>query len=912
MVVRGRPAAAIMRARMALTSGTRLGPYEIVAPLGAGGMGEVYRSRDSRLGREVAIKVLPASFHRDPERLRRFEQEARAAGALNHPNILVVYDVGSHDGAPYLVTELLEGATLRDRLRDGALPPRKAVEYAVQIVHGLAAAHDKGIVHRDLKPENVWICSDGRTKILDFGLAKLTETELHEATATTLEPVLQTEPGVVLGTAGYMSPEQLRGQKADRRSDIFSFGAVLYEMLSGQSAFRRATAADTASAILKEEPPGLLTTGRNIPAILDDIVRHCLEKNPEERFQSARDLAFHLASMSSASDSSAALPAAMRETGTKYPALRWMIACLAIAIAAIGAYWYRGKIQAKPAVVKFLRLTDFAGIEESPAFSPDGKSVAFVSDSTGSRQIWIRLLAGGPPLQLTHGAGDHREPRWSQDSAAIIYYTPPPEGDAQGVLWEVSALGGAPRRLVSSMSGADVSHDGKRLTFFHLDGKQMELVSSDRDGSNGRVVTRAVADFSYRQPRWSPNDSTIAYLHSRENWADDIYAVAATGGSPRQVTNEGTLMNGLAWTPDGSRLVYSSARGSTLLYLPTLHLWSITVAGGEPQQLTFGEAGDEGPDVDPGGRILISRKRMQFDIWKFPTGNDPAENVRRAVRITHQTGQVQTPTLDANDGQLAYLSDNGGHGNLWVLQLASGETRQITFEKEAGMVVGVPIWSPDGNFITYATNQPSEHGRSIHYWLIHPDGSDPHVAISQGTWAAWSGDSKWLYYSESSPLQATGSFRLMKIPAEGGTPVLVRSDNAHGPAVAPDGSALYYVVPLQNLNGSLNYELRVARPEDGPSALLARISGERVPLWQGLHPVISKDGKQLVMPLDDNLGTNIWVASTADGKLTRITDFGQKRTFIARRISWSSDGKWVFAAVGEGDADIVQMDGLLQ
>jgi Tol biopolymer transport system component len=186
------------------------------------------------------------------------------------------------------------------------------------------------------------------------------------------------------------------------------------------------------------------------------------------------------------------------------------------------------------------------------------------------------------------------------------------------------------------------------------------------------------------------------------------------------------------------------------------------------------------------------------------------------------------------------------------------------------------------------------------------------VVISMGTWAAWSGDSKWLYYSESSPVQATASFRLMKIPAAGGPAVLVRSDNARGPAVAPDGSALYYVVPLQTLNGSLDYELRAARPEDGPSTLLARISGERVPLWQGLHPVISRDGKWLVMPLDGNLGTNIWVGSTADGKLRRITDFGQKRTFIARRISWSSDGKWVFAAVGEGDADIVQIDGLLQ
>jgi Tol biopolymer transport system component len=279
--------------------------------------------------------------------------------------------------------------------------------------------------------------------------------------------------------------------------------------------------------------------------------------------------------------------------------------------------------------------------------------------------------------------------------------------------------------------------------------------------------------------------------------------------------------------------------------------------------------------------------------------------------VTNQTGQLQTPTLDPTDHEMAYLSDSGGHGNLWVLPLNGGQRRQITFEKDPEVVMGVPIWSPDGKFITFAIGRVSGDVRKVGYYLVRPDGSGLHFGVSQGAWVAWSGDSKWLYYSESSPIQATGSFRLMKVPVDGGTPLLVRSDNARGPAPAPDGSALYYVVPLENLNGSLDYELHVARPESGPSTLLAHISGERVPLWQGLHPVISKDGKWLVMPLDDNLGTNIWVASTADGKLRRLTDFGQKRTFIARRMSWSSDGKWVFAAVGEGDADIVQMDGLV-
>jgi len=893
---------------MALAAGTKLGPYEIVASLGAGGMGEVYRAKDPRLGREVAVKVLPTYFCRDPDRLRRFEQEARTAGALNHPNIVAVYDVGTHEGSPYLVTELLEGATLRERLSGGAVFPRKTVEYAAQIAHGLAAAHEKGIVHRDLKPENIFICRDGRTKILDFGLAKLTAPEAGDATVTGLDLMDQTGTGVVLGTAGYMSPEQVRGEKADERSDIFSFGAVLYEALSGQRAFAGASSADRTSAILKDDPPDLRAAGRNVPVALDRIARHCLEKDPERRFQSASDLAFHLETALSDSESSAAMAVRKKRT---LP-IGWLIAGLAI-LGALGAtLWNRGQLQLDQKHVSFLRLTDFAGVEESPAFSPDGRSVAFVSDSTGSRQIWIRLLAGGPPLQITHDTGEHLEPRWSQDSAAVIYYTPPPEGDAQGALWEVSGLGGAPRRLISSMSGADVSHDGKRLTFFRLNGKQMELVTSDRNGSNANVVMQAAVSFSYRQPRWSPNDRSIAYLHSRENWADDVYVAPSAGGSPRQITQDNTLMSGLAWLPDGSRLLYSSARGSTVLYLPTMHLWTISAAGKDLQQLTFGEAGDENPDVDHDRRILVSRRHMQFDIWKFPIDGDPAENVRRAVRITHQTGQVQTPTVSPDDRKIAYLSDNGGHGNLWVMDLASGETHQITYEQASGTIMGVPVWSPDGAFITFATNRPSELGRGIGYWLIHPDGSGLHLAVSEGAWATWSGDSKWLYYAESSPVRDTGSFRLMKSPVEGGAAVLVRSDNARGPAVAVDGSALYYIVPLQNLNGLLDYELRVARPEDGPSKLLARISGERVPIWQGLHPVISRDGKWLVAPLDDALGTNIWVVSTVDGKLRRITDFGLRRTFIARRVSWSSDGKWLFAAVGEGDSDIVQMDGLLK
>jgi len=293
---------------MALTSGTKLGPYEIQSPLGAGGMGEVYRTRDTRLDREVAIKVLPVGFARDPERLRRFQQEAQAAAALNHPNILAVHDFAEHEGSPYMVTEFLEGETLRERLRPGTLPVRKATEYAEQVARGLAAAHEKGIVHRDLKPENIFVTRDGRVKILDFGLAKLTRPE-GTVPSDAATPASQTEPGMVMGTVGYMSPEQVKGQNADHRSDLFSFGAILYEMLSGKRAFSGETSVETMSAILKQDPPELTETNRTAPPALERIVRHCLEKNPEERFQSARDVAFNLANLSEISGGSTALRA---------------------------------------------------------------------------------------------------------------------------------------------------------------------------------------------------------------------------------------------------------------------------------------------------------------------------------------------------------------------------------------------------------------------------------------------------------------------------------------------------------------------------------------------------------------------------------------------------------------------------
>src|SRR5262245_26870291 len=369
---------------MAIAPGTRFVPYEILALIGAGGMGEVYRAKDPRLTREVAIKVLPASFSSDPERLRRFEQEARAAGVLNHPNITAVHDLGTHEGSPYVIQELLEGETLRSVLASGGLSSRKASDYAIQIVRGLAAAHEKGIVHRDLKPENVFVTNDGRVKILDFGLAKLT---IDEGTGTQTNlptKTAGTEAGVVLGTLGYMSPEQVRGKPADARSDIFSFGAILYEMLSGKRAFQGDSAADTMSAILKEDPPEISLTNQSVPAGLDRVIRHCLEKNPEQRFRSAHDLAFDLESLSDVSSAGRTLAAPAESARRRH----WAVPAVALlALAAIaGAYvvGVRKGAGTPRAENAFAQLTFRQQPIFNARFAADGKTIVYSSAPSGN------------------------------------------------------------------------------------------------------------------------------------------------------------------------------------------------------------------------------------------------------------------------------------------------------------------------------------------------------------------------------------------------------------------------------------------------------------------------------------------------------------------------------------------------
>ena len=888
---------------MPLASGTRLGPYEVGPQLGAGGMGEVYRARDPRLGRDVAIKVLPASFSDDDESLRRFEQEARAASALNHPGILTIHDFGRHDGAPYVVAELLEGQNLRDRMAGSALPIRKALDYAIQLARGLAAAHEKGIVHRDLKPENVFVTVDGRVKILDFGLAKMSRPGLAHGTAID-GPTLGTEPGMILGTVGYMSPEQVRGLPADHRSDIFSFGAILYEMVTGEQAFKRSSPVETLSAILKEEPREISQGSAKVPPDLARILGHCLEKDPAERFQSALDIAFDLDTLARASGREPAVTAVARGRTSR---TSWLPIALA-ALATLGIGFALGALRRTdvPAPsVAVHRLTDFAGLEETPAISPDGKSVAFTAHVGHRRQVWVRLLAGGAALQLTRDDVDHEAPRWAPDGASLVYYCPPSDGEAQGTVWEVPALGGSPRRITSSIGGADISHDGTRIAFFRFEQDEIHLIVSSRDGAAPRVIAKLALGSYYLSPRWAPDDQSIAYQRGYV-FTHDIFAVSANGGEPQRISREGRMLSGFTWTADGAGIVYSSARESTVLYLPTFNLWTARRDGSGLRQLTFGEVSYVSPDLDANGRLVASRVTMSLNIWKFPVDGDALGNVSRGVQITRQTGQVQTPSVGASDREVVYLSDSGGHGNLWVVDTTTGVSRQITYEQDPDVVLGVPVWSPDGKQIAYYSTRAGIGWN----WLVNPDGGNPRQ-FTEGGWASWSRDGRWLYLNENTPGVPTGALGpLKKIRPEEGTSVTVRDDKGNRSAISPDGSTLYFVVERPAVSGGTDYEVHVASPENGPSRILAQIPALRIPVWQLIHPVISPDGKWLALPLTDGFATNIWALPTSGGPLRQLTDFGQRPTYIARRVSWSADGKAIFAALGEGDADVVLLRGL--
>jgi Tol biopolymer transport system component len=597
---------------MTLRAGDRLGPYEILGGLGAGGMGEVYRARDPRLGRAVAIKVLPPEADRDLDRLRRFEQEARASGTLSHPNIMVVHDVGADaDGSPYLVSELLDGETLRQRLQGGALPARKAIEVAKQVARGLAAAHERGIVHRDLKPENLFLTKDGIAKILDFGLAGLerpAEPPADDKTATVL-----TAPGVVMGTAGYMSPEQACGRPADHRSDIFALGAVLYEMLAGRRAFRGETFAETLDAILRQEPPEL-SPATPVPQAVERVVRHCLEKDPADRFQSARDLVFELEGLGEATGTARG-SAQAGKTGARG---RWwrttaLLALLVAAALASGIVFGR---RTASGGLKFQPLTFRRGTVWNARFSADRRTVVYGATWEGQP---IRLFTTRPgstesrPLDLPDAdvlaisRSDELALALNRDRFSYV-------GTSSGTLARAFLGGGSPKPLLENVAGADWSADGKDLA----------IVRGDPDGSRleypiGTVLVRNPRPIRF--PRVSPGGDLVAFYEFGEGGVGNV-AVVGRGGETRRLTPTSKRgPNSLVWSPKGDEVWFGcSFRGDE---------WAIYAADLRGRLRVVTELPFVGhiQDLLPDGRALLTMHYDRGETMARPPGGTEEKNV---------------------------------------------------------------------------------------------------------------------------------------------------------------------------------------------------------------------------------------------------------------------------------------------
>jgi hypothetical protein len=638
---------------MPLAAGARLGPYQIVAPIGAGGMGEVFRARDERLGREVAVKVLPAAFHADSERLRRFGDEARAAGSLNHPGILIVYDVGEHDGAPYIVSELLDGQTLRERLTAGRLSPRKALDIAVQVAEALAGAHDKGIIHRDLKPENLYLLEDGRTKILDFGLAKALGDDGDLATASTIAAAHKTVSGAILGTSGYMAPEQVRGEAVDRRTDLFAFGAVLYEMLAGRPAFPGASHVERGYAVLKEEPPPL-PPAEGLPPAIEAVVRRCLEKRPADRFQSARDLAFSLQALSGmATASQVALPAPAKARR------RAPVAIAGVAVVAVvvgGAGFVAGRRGANPtplapaAIVspppvapEFQRLILRRGLVTNARFSSDGRAVVVSAAFDGEEHVrGYELTPGKPDLRPVTGAATSildvaRDGRLAVGLDQAI--GPPPAPDRPLVLAVSEHAGAAPRPMVAQVFAAAFAPGSDKLAIVHaVDGRfRIEWPI----GHTLYETEHAIGEL-----RMSPKGDLIAFAE-RPVRGDDRGAVTVmdASGTKRTVGRSWYSLNGLAFGPRGDEVWVSASVG-----VEARKIYALGLGGGE--RVVASAPGDiRLTDVDEHGRALLTSFSSYFAIVGQPPGG------QKPIDLAWYDRDLVSDLTP--DGKLALLYDGG-------------------------------------------------------------------------------------------------------------------------------------------------------------------------------------------------------------------------------------------------------------
>jgi Tol biopolymer transport system component len=761
--------------------GATLGEYEILGVLGAGAMGQVYRARDRRLGREVALKILPPHLTSDGARVTRFQSEARAASALNHPNTITIYEIGQAAGTWFIAAELIPGVTLRERLKAGKLPLQQIVDIFLQCAAALQAAHAGGIVHRDIKPENIMIRPDGVVKVVDFGLARILEPQTDWAIDATLT-------GSVMGTPRYMSPEQAHGRKPDARSDIFSLGTVLAELLTGRPAFPGSTTPEVFAALLDSEPD-IAGAGP-----LEGVVYKALAKDPADRYQTVEEFARNLRAFD---------PAETRPFWAWRPG-RWLQirarkAAVAVLLAAVGGMagyiWLSGRDAPADKALNLTRLTTFGGSKQHAAFSPDGSRIAFSwrTSDNGTHHIYVKPIATGQPIQVTFGSEEDAYPTWSPDGGQIAFcrrtVSPDERAPVPSAIYIVSAAGGAERRIAENCGGISWSTDGKTLAVARVPDETPDSGGVDvlnLESNARRRLTRSGEDL---RPVVSPDGKWIAFIRvlpGRGRWRE-IFVVPASGGQARQVTFGGDYISAVTWTSDSREIVFASPRNKA-----QGSFWRIPLWGGPPRPISAALRSAASPSISrQGNRLAFIESTTDSNVHLragpgFPRAGMPWQ-FEAPTGAAVSTGTDHSPVFSPDGERFAFVSDRSdriGNNQIWVARRDGSEAVPLTsFATHSGS----PRWSPDGEWIAFDLWASNE---SNVYLVSSRGGASRRVSPEPGeSWnPAWSHDGKWIYFTS----QRSGASEIWKMPADGGAAIQVTRTGAYEGRPSPDGRAIYF------------------------------------------------------------------------------------------------------------------------